>query len=431
LRGKVLTTLAHHVDLMWLYEAYRRTRKGGAVGVDGQTGEEYGSDLDANLRSLLERFHSGRYRAPAVRRVEIPKGDGRSRPIGIPTFEDKVLQRAVAMVLEAVYEEEFLDCSYGFRAGRSAHQALQALWEGVSELGGGWVIDLDIASYFDTLDHGKLREILDRRVRDGVIRRQIDKWLKAGVMSEGRTSRPVIGTPQGGVISPVLANIYLHEVLDSWFEAEVRPRLRGRAFMVRYADDAVLVFSEKRDAERVLEVLPKRFGRYGLRLHPEKTRLVRFERPPHDVDPRSGEPPGTFEFLGLTHFWGRSRRGSWVVKRKTSAARFRRAVRTLSTWLRRHRHLPVRVQQAVLCRALEGHYRYYGVTTNHGSLARLAYCVKLAWHKWLSRRSQRGMTKEQFFCGLLRRHPLPEPRCYASVYQRPPGAANLLLRGAG
>lgn len=431
LRGKVLTTLAHYVDLTWLYEAHRRTRKGGAVGVDGQTGAEYAASLDANLRSLLERFHSGSYRAPSVRRVEIPKGDGRSRPIGIPTFEDKLLQRAVAMVLEAVYEEEFLDCSYGFRPGRSAHQALQALRDGLSELRGGWVIDLDIASFFDTLDHGKLREILDGRVRDGVIRRQIDKWLKAGVMREGRTYRAVLGTPQGGVISPLLANIYLHEVLDSWFTTEVLPRLRGRAFLIRYADDAVLVFSQRQDAERVLEVLPKRLSRYGLSLHPEKTRLVCFERPTRGTGGGSADRPGTFDFLGLTHVWGRSRRGNWVVKRKTSAVRFRRAVKAISTWLRRHRHRPVPEQHAMLCRALGGHYRYYGVTNNHGSLARLVYCVELSWYKWLSRRSQRRMTQKRFFRGLLERHPLPKPRCYASAFRRPPPAAKLLFGRAG
>lgn len=432
LRGKVLTTLGHHIDLAWLYEAYGRTRKSGATGVDRQTSEQYASALDANLRSLLDRFHTGRYRAPPVRRVEIPKGDGGSRPIGIPTFEDKVLQRAVTMVLEAVYEEEFLDCSYGFRPGRSAHQALQALWKGMAEIGGGWVIDLDITKFFDTLDHGKLREILDGRVRDGVLRRQIDKWLKAGVMSEGRATRPALGTPQGGVISPLLANIYLHEVLDRWFEEDVRPRLRGRGFMIRYADDVVMTFSDRHDAERVLEVLPKRLARYGLTLHPDKTRLVRFERPPRNADPRSEDRPETFDLLGLTHFWARSRRGSWVVKRKTSAERLRRAVKATTEWLRRNRHTPVPAQHAMLCRVLLGHYRYYGVTSNHARLSAFAHQVKLAWCKWLRRRSQRTrLTLRRFFEELLQRHPLPVPRCYASVYRPVPAAANLLLGGAG
>jgi group II intron reverse transcriptase/maturase len=227
--GVALTTLAHHIDTEFLGEAYRRTRKDGAAGVDGQTAKEYAAQLKVNLAALLDRFKSGEYRAPPVRRVHIPKGDGRTtRPIGIPTFEDKVLQRAVTMVLEAVYEQEFLECSYGFRPGRSAHQALQSAWKGLMRMGGGWVLEIDIKSFFDTVDHGHLRSFLDQRVRDGVIRRMIDKWLKAGVLEDGRVSYPDEGTPQGGVLSPLLANVYLHEVLDKWFEKDVLPRMRGK-----------------------------------------------------------------------------------------------------------------------------------------------------------------------------------------------------------
>ena len=226
----VLTTLAHHVDVVWLREAYRRTRKTAAAGVDGVTSAQYEAHLEANLKSLLERFKSGRYRAPAIRRVHIPKdGAGKTRPIGIPTLEDRILQRAVLMVLEPVYEQDFLDCSYGFRPGRSAHQALEALWQGLMNIEGGWVIDLDIQSFFDTVDWAWLRSFLDQRVRDGVIRRAIGKWLQAGVMEQGVVRYPEEGTPQGGVLSPLLANIFLHEVLDTWFPQVVRPRLRGRA----------------------------------------------------------------------------------------------------------------------------------------------------------------------------------------------------------
>ena len=234
-----LTTLAHHIDETWLREAYRRTRKDGAAGVDGVTAVQYEADLEANLSSLLERFKSGRYRAPAIRRVHIPKPGkaGKTRPIGIPTLEDKVLQRAVLMVLEPIYEQDFLDCSYGFRPGRNPHQALTALWKGLMDLNGGWVIDLDIQSFFDDVDRGRLGEFLDKRVRDGVIRRAIGKWLRAGVMERGRLSHPDRGTPQGGVVSPLLSNLYLHEVLDVWFERTVKPRLKGRAFEIRYADD--------------------------------------------------------------------------------------------------------------------------------------------------------------------------------------------------
>src|ERR1700692_1928502 len=234
---QALSTLAHHIDEDFLREAYRRNRKDGAVGIDGQTAEDYETNLEANLASLLARFKSGRYRAPAVRRVHIPEGDGtKTRPIGVPSFEDKVLQRAVAMVLEAIYEQRFDGGSYGFRPGRSAHQALETLWKKLMDMGGGMVVDVDIQAFFDTLDHTVLRRFLDQRVRDGVLRRTIDKWLKAGVLEKGALSYPESGTPQGGVISPLLANVYLDEVLDRWFEAEVKPRLEGEAFLVRYAD---------------------------------------------------------------------------------------------------------------------------------------------------------------------------------------------------
>src|SRR5580692_9876102 len=232
------TSLAHHIDLRWLHEAYLRTRKDGAVGVDGQTAADYAADLGGNLRSLLERAKSGTYRAPPVRRVHIPKGDSTSetRPIGIPTFEDKVLQRAVVMLLEPIYEQDFHDCSYGFRPKRSAHQALESLWQQTMKMGGGWILEVDIRKFFDTLDHAHLRGLLRHRIRDGVLLRLIGKWLNAGVLEEGSITFPEAGTPQGGVVSPLLANVYLHYVLDVWFEQTVKPRLRGRGFLVRYAD---------------------------------------------------------------------------------------------------------------------------------------------------------------------------------------------------
>ena len=288
--GMAFKTLAHHIDIDWLREAYRRTRKDGATGVDGQTAEEYAANLEDNLRSLLDRAKSGTYRAPPVRRVHIPKGSGaETRPIGIPTFEDKVLQRAVAMVLEAVYEQDFLDCSYGFRPGRSAHQALDTVWNETMRTAGGWVLEVDMRKFFDTIDHGHMREILRRRVLDGVLLRLIGKWLNAGVLEDGGITYPDAGTPQGGVISPILANIYLHEVLDVWFDREVKPRLSGKATLVRYADDAVLFFANEQDARKVMAVLPKRFGKYGLTLHPEKTRLVEFRRPDKRDPPAGGE----------------------------------------------------------------------------------------------------------------------------------------------
>ena len=408
------TTLAHHIDLDWLREAYRRTRKGGAPGVDGQTADEYAANLEDNLRSLLDRAKSGTYRAPPVRRVHIPKGSGaETRPIGIPTFEDKVLQRAVARVLEAVYEQDFLECSYGFRPGRSAHQALEALQNRAVRMAGGWVLEIDIRKFFDTLDHKHLMEILRRRVLDGVLLRLIGKWLKAGVLEDGSLTYPDSGSPQGGVVSPMLANIYLHEVLDTWFDREVTPRLSNTAHLFRYADDAVLLFANEEDARRVQSVLPKRFAKYGLTLHPDKTRLVEFRRPDRRDPPSGGSAsgrPGTFDLLGFTHFWGVSRAGKWIVKRKTAKDRFRRALRRVADWCREHLHDDVRAQQRALAQKLRGHYGYYGITGNSDGLQRFFREAIDTWRKWLNRRSQRAPMPWERMHKLLERYPLPRPR---------------------
>jgi group II intron reverse transcriptase/maturase len=411
--GVALSTLAHHIDVAWLREAYRRTRKGGATGIDGQTAEQYAERLEENLQSLLDRAKSGSYRAPPVRRVHIPKGDGSdTRPIGIPTFEDKVLQRAVTMLLEAVYETSFHDFSYGFRPGRSAHQALEAVRDTAMIAGGGWILEVDIKKFFDSLDHSHLQAILRQRIRDGVILRLIGKWLNAGVMEGVELSHPAEGTPQGGVISPLLANVYLHEVLDEWFVRDVWPRLKGRATLVRYADDFVFFFKRRDDADRVFEVLPKRFGKYGLTLHPDKTRLVPFQRPDRiDDDDDSGS--GSFDLLGFTHHWALSRKGSWVVKRRTAKDRFSRALRRIREWCRSHRHDPVAAQHQMIVRKLDGHYGYYGLNGNFDALTRLRYETVLAWRKWLSRRSQKGYINWASMFELLKRFPIPQPRLAA------------------
>ncbi len=413
------TTLAHHIDVELLHAAYRRTRKDGAVGVDGQTAAAFEQHLEGNLQSLVDRMKSGRYFAPPVRRVHIPKGDGRTRPIGIPTLEDKVLQRSVVMVLEAIYEQDFLDCSYGFRPGRSAHQALEALWKGLMDLGGGWVVEVDIKNFFDDVDHGHLRSFLEQRVRDGVVRRAIDKWLNAGVLEDGAVRHLDAGTPQGGVISPLLANIYLHKVLDEWFESEVKPRLAGKGFLVRYADDFVIGLANEEDARRVMAVLSKRFEKYGLTLHPTKTRLVDFRRPPPD-----GGGSGTFELLGFTHFWGRSRKGKSVVQRKTASPRFSRALLRISEWCRTNRHRKVAEQHHVLSLKVRGHYGYFGITGNSRALARFLHEVQRQWRRWLDRRSSRAKMTWDRFRALLRCYPLPPPRVVHSAYvlaANPPG----------
>ena len=407
-RGVSLLTLAHHIDLDWLREAFRRTRKGGARGVDGQSAEQYAARLEDNLRTLLDRAKSGLYRAPPVRRVHIPKGDGtETRPIGIPTFEDKVLQRAVAMVIGEIYEQEFYDCSYGFRPGRSAHDALEAVQRAAWRMKGGWIVEVDIRKFFDTVDHVHLREILRQRIGDGVLLRLIGKWLNAGVLEGLDLSYPDEGTPQGGVISPLLANIYLHTVLDEWFGRDVRPLLDGEAEMVRYADDFVVLFARKRDAERFLAVLPKRFGKFGLTLHPDKTRLVPFQRP--DRVDNDDDGFGTFDLLGFTHYWARSRKGVWIVKQRTAKDRFSRALRRLREWCRWHRHDPLETQHLTLEKKIRGHYAYYGIWSNFDQISDFFYWATRAWKAALTRRSQRGMTWVTMNA-ILRRFPLPRPR---------------------
>jgi len=402
------TSLAYHIDMAWLQEAYRRTRKDGAAGVDEVTVEQYEQDLDNNLGRLLERFKSGSYYAPPVKRVYIPKevGGKPERPVGIPTLEDKVLQRAIVMVLGPLYEQDFCEFSYGFRPGRSAHDALEALWHAMMRMGGTcWVLEVDIKSYFDTVNHGRLREMYKKRVGDGVINRVLGKWLKAGILEDGAIRYPTEGTPQGGVISPLLSNIYLHEVLDVWFEQQVRPRLGGKAEIVRFADDFVIVFSQQRDAHRVSEVLPKRFGRYGLSIQEQKTRLVNFSRPGG-----KRRKAVNFDFVGFRHFWGKSRKGNWVVQRKTASKKLRQSVRRVHLWCKRNRHMPVKEQWRALCRKVHGHYGYYGITFNGHSLRGFYEQVKRSWRKWLDRRSRDKHMPWERFNRLLERYPLPRPR---------------------
>ncbi len=405
------TSLAYLMDVAWLREAYRRTRRDGAVGVDGVTAVEYEKCLDENLQSLLDRAKSGSYRAPPVRRVHIPKGSGNeTRPIGIPTLEDKVLQRAVVMLLEPIYEEDFHEGSYGFRPKRSAHQALEALWKCSMNVAGGWILEVDIRKFFDTIDHTHLRDFLRHRVRDGVLTRLIGKWLNAGVMEDGTVTYPEEGSPQGGVISPILANAFLHYVLDLWFAEEVVSRMKGRVNLIRFADDFVMVFSREDDARRVMEVIPKRFEKYGLTVHPEKTRLVDFRRPNRYRNNTGQSKPETFDLLGFTHYWARNYKGNLIIRRKTMKKRLARAIRSVRQWCRLNRHNPIEEQYAKLVQKVRGHYAYYGITGNGPSLATFHCEVERGWRFWLDRRnSERSMTWDKYR-RLLNRYPLPQPR---------------------
>jgi len=417
------TSLAYLMDIDWLKEAYRRIRKDAAAGVDGVTATDYEVNLEDNLQTLLDRVKAGTYRAPPVRRAYIPKGSSATdtRPIGIPTLEDKILQRAVVMLLEPIYEQDFYNCSFGYRTGRSAHQALESLWKQSMDSHGGWILEVDIQKFFDTLDHAHLRAFLRQRVRDGVLLRLIDKWLQAGVMEDGAVTTPEAGSSQGGVISPLLSNIYLHYVLDDWFEREVKPRLRGQGYLIRYADDFVLGFTQEEDAKRVLAVLPQRLGKYGLTIHPEKTRLLSFQQPPpaeDDKRPGQGTSPGTFTLLGFAHYWGRSRWGNWVVKRRTAPSRLSRALRSIARWCRFHRHDPIDEQQYTLSQKLRGHFAYYGITGNGPSLQWFRFEVGRCWQKWLNRRNRQRQLNWDQFNRLLQRYPLPQAKVVHSVYAR-------------
>ena len=418
-----LTALNHYLDIEWLREAYDRVRKDSAPGVDGQTVGQYGQDLENNLRSLLHRAKGGTYIAPPVKRVHIPKDEWETRPIGMPTTEDKVLGRAVVMLLEPIYEEAFYDFSYGFRPGRSAHQALAAFWQQATDLGVRWVLEVDIRKYFDSVPRQRLLELVGTRIGDGVVLRLLSKWLHAGVMEAGQLHYDEAGTPQGSVLSPLLSNIYLHEVFDRWFAEVVRERMVGQVSAVRYADDLVIGFTHRHDAERLYRVIFKRFEKYGLKLHPEKTRLVPFGRPERVGPDGSGpHPPGTFDFLGFTHYWGKARKGYWVIKRQTAAKGLRRTLRAIGDWCRTNRHRGMFDQFRELVRKLEGHYAYYGITGNGPSLNQVRTEAIKLWHKWLRRRSResQAMTWERMNQLLKELFVFPYARVVHSIYNAKP-----------
>ena len=410
----VFNNVYHLIDLDFLREAHRLTRKDAAPGVDKVTAEQYAADLEGNLRDLHERLRGNRYVAPPGERVWIDKEGGKKRPISKACFEDKIVQRAVVMILQAIFDHDFYPFSHGFRQGHSQHQALQELREKCRKLNIGWVLDADVSGYFDSIDRHFLREFVQRRVNDGGIKRLIGKWLNAGVVEAGELTHPDRGTPQGGVISPMLSNIFLHYVLDEWYAQVVQPRLKGRSFLMRYADDFIIGFELEEDAKRVMEVLPKRFNRYALTIHPEKTVLVEFKPPP--VRDQSAGGKGTFDFLGFTHYWTKSRRGYWVIKRKTIGKRLRRSMKSIWQWCRANRHEPLAEQYRALCSKLRGYYQYYGIRGNFKLIEVVYEHTQRAWHYWLSRRSQKSYIRWEKFGWFLRgKMPLPRPRIIHNI----------------
>jgi len=408
--GRKFFSIAHLLTPEALYEAFLSLRKDVSAGVDHVTYKDYEEQAPEKIQELHKRLKGKTYRAQPLRRIYIPKEDGKKRPISIPALEDKIVQKAAVELLTAIYEQDFLNCSYGFRPGRGAHDALGEVGRVLCREPTSWVLELDIKSYFDSIVREQLMEMIERRISDASILRLIRKWINIGVIDNGRLLTSETGTGQGQIISPLLANVYLHFVLDEWIEREVKPRLRGRVFEIRYADDAVLCFQYREDAEKVLQVLPKRFARYGLTLHPEKTRLVAFGREALASANRTGMHADTFDFLGLTHKRACSRRGKLIVHVKTMKKRLRRSLTRVAEWCREHRHEPVGKQQAALNAKLQGHYQYYGRPTNYRSLWQFYRGVRCSWKKWLGRRSRgRTLTWERY-AQILQRHPLLRPR---------------------
>ncbi len=410
-KGEALHSLHQFIDEALLERSYRQLNKQSASGVDGESWYEFGKGARERIPELLNKFRAGKYKAPKIRRAYIPKGDGSQRPLGIPTIEDKVLQAGVRAVLEPIYEEDFKDFSYGFRPGRSTHQAIKYLYEKVSYRGVRYIIDADLRNYFGSISHGLLREFLARRVNDGVVRKMIDKWMKAGILEDGQVSYPKEGTPQGGIISPLLSNIYLHYVLDEWFSEQIQPLLKGDSFIVRYADDFILGFANKQDARRVMEVLPKRFGKYKLSLHADKTRLI-------DLDCERGEGDRSFDFLGFTHYKGKSRKGKLVLKRKTSKKKFTKAITQTADWIKHNRHRRIKDLITELNVKMRGHFAYYGITFNSKGIYSFYEQVKRILYKWLNRRGGKPKWKWENFVSLIMKWlPLERPRIYHS-YQK-------------
>jgi len=403
-------SIAHLITVEKLYAAFRNLRKDASAGIDGVTYEQYGTNAEENIRQLHQRLKEGKYQVQPLRRVYIPKEDGKQRPISILALEDKLVQKVVVDLLNAIYEQDFLGCSYGFRPGRGQHQALDEVRRIICTRPRGWILEIDIRSYFDKIVREILVEMMEKRVSDGSVLRLIQKWIKVGVIEEGRLLVSETGPGQGQPISPLLANTYLHYILDEWFGEVVKPRLKGEAYEIRFADDAILCFERKEDAEKVMSVLPKRFEKYGLTLHPEKTRLIEFGRDAARNAKKQGKKPATFDFLGFTHICTRIRKGKFTVHVKTIAKRFRRGLKAIVDWCREHRHDPVGKQQQTLNAKLRGHYQYYGRPTNYRAIWRFYQTVRRIWRQWLSRRTRgRWLTWERFEA-ILRQHPLLRPR---------------------
>jgi len=415
------TSLAHLLDERFLADCYHRLGRDRASGVDGVTWKEYGEHLEENLRDLVARMKAKRYKPLPARRVYIPKDEHSQRPLGLPALEDKIVQKGIAFILEAIYEADFLDCSYGFRPGRGCHQALDAVDKTIMTQPINHVIDADLKAYFDSVSHPWLMKFLQIRIKDPSLLLLVQRFLKAGYMEAEQIVATERGTPQGGNLSPTFSNIFLHYVLDLWFEKRMKRQVRGVCFLVRYADDFVCLVQYQDDAQSIVQALQERFAQFELELHPEKTRAISFGRYERENARRQQRRPNTFDFLGFTHYCDQSRKGKFIVGRQTSRKKFRKRCQELKTWLKAVRsRLPVKEWWPVLKAKLRGHYQYYGVSGNmRGLTCFYRFTLRLV-HKWLNRRSQRRTFYWLRFLDYLTHYPLPLPRIVHNLYTLSP-----------
>ena len=415
------TSLFHLMNKDLLRESFEQLRKDAAAGIDRVTKEEYGADLDQNLEELVRKLHTMSYIPQPVRKVLIPKpGSRKKRPLGIPALEDKLVQAGLTRILTAIYEVDFIEDSYGFRPNRGCHDALRALSQAVEGNAVNHIVDADIKGFFDNVEHEWMKKFLEHRIADKRVLRYIVRFLKAGVMSDGVVEESDMGTPQGGVISPVLANIYLHYSLDLWFERVFRKSCTGYARLIRYADDFVACFQQEADAMRFRQELEVRLASFGLELSPKKTKIIKFGPIAGIKAKRNDGKPETFDFLGFTHYCSRTRDGKrFRMKRRTSRKKYTIAIRKFTEWLKANRTMPTRELMGKVAAKMKGHYAYYGVTDNSQGIGRYAYEVKRRLFKWLNRRGKRGCMNWEKFNLLLEKFPLPTPRIHVSMWKSP------------
>jgi group II intron reverse transcriptase/maturase len=411
------TSLAHLLSEEFLKECFWELKRDKASGIDGVTVEEYGVNLEENLKDLVGRLKAKRYRPQPVRRVYIPKPDGRKRGLGILTVEDKIVEMGIKKIVEAIFEVDFMDVSFGFRPNRSCHDALDVLDKAIMTRVVNYVVDMDIEKFFDTIDHGWLMRCLRERIIDTSLLRLIVRFLKAGVMEEGKYKEVDRGTSQGGIISPILANIYLHYVLDLWFEKVVKRQLKGYAQLIRYGDDFIVCFQRGDEARAFEEMLRQRLGKFGLKIAEGKSRVIGFGRNEWEKAQRTGMKVATFDFLGFTHHCDKTRRGKFKLGRKTSGKRFRQKAKAMNDWLRRARNQVTLAEWWKVFRLkLAGHYRYYGISGNMQALREFSIEASKLAYKWINRRSQKKSFTYAQYCKFKKYNPLPEPKIYHLTY---------------